>query len=164
MHYRMMRIPRAGRGAGYVCEIGCVRANVQAIDPPLHRKRALELLRPIGAVRSAVCWGALSLSRPTATGVKPTDCCAATPIPMSWPPRWSPPYTVATSTPKHAIVRRPPLTTCRVHSILRGASSARMRGPLALGEVNVGCVRRFSGRQEGGEALPERRRGGQVRR
>ena len=35
---------------------------------------------------------------------------------------------------------------------------------LVFGEVDVGGVRGFSGGQEGGEALPERRCGGQVRR
>jgi hypothetical protein len=35
---------------------------------------------------------------------------------------------------------------------------------LVFGEVDVGGVRGLSGGQEGGEALPERRGGGQVRR
>jgi hypothetical protein len=57
-------------------------------------------------------------------------------------------------------------TQLRIDS-LRAATSAGVRGDvvaLVFGEVDVGGVRGFSGGQEGGEALPERRCGGQVRR
>jgi hypothetical protein len=50
---------------------------------------------------------------------------------------------------------------------LRTATSAGVRGDvvaLVFSEVDVGGARGFSGGQEGGEAPPERRCGGQVRR
>lgn len=66
-------------------------------------------------------------------------------------------------TPADLITGAALATQLRIDS-LRATTSAACAVALVFGEVDVGGVRGFSGGQEGGEAMPERRCGGQVRR